>query len=89
MLTKTSKIIFTCSLVAMALTFRDHPAAAQGAAACNNQPNMASALVHLRNAHNWLERAEHDKGGWRGNAVRSTDTAIRETERGCAFADTH
>jgi hypothetical protein len=59
------------------------------AAACNNQPNMSAALSSLRKARGFLERAEHDKGGWRVKAIQSTDVAIRETERGCAFADTH
>jgi hypothetical protein len=62
---------------------------AQGAAACNNQPNMMGAINALRGARSWLERAEHDKGGWRVRAIESADLAIRETERGCAFADTH
>ena len=64
-------------------------ARAQGAAACNNQPNMANALTSLRNARGALDRAEHDKGGWRAKAIEQTEAAIKETERGCAFADTH
>ena len=62
---------------------------AAGGGACNNQPNMAGALQELREARGSLERAEHDKGGWRVKAVEATNTAIRETENGCAFADTH
>ncbi len=58
-------------------------------AACNNQPNMAAALGDLREARGFLERAEHDKGGWRARAIERTSVAIRETENGCAFADTH
>jgi hypothetical protein len=65
------------------------PVAPPGAAACNNQPNMAAALESLHHARESLERAEHDKGGWRVKAVESTEVAVRETERGCAFADTH
>jgi hypothetical protein len=56
---------------------------------CSNQPNMANALGELRQARAALERASHDKGGWRVAAIQQTDDAIRETERGCAFADTH
>ena len=59
------------------------------ATACNNQPNMAGALGALRSARGWLERAEHNKGGWRERAVQNTDVAIRETERGCAFSVEH
>jgi hypothetical protein len=63
------------------------PPAAGGA--CNNQPNMASALNDLRAARGYLERAEHDKGGWRARAIQHATVAIRETENGCVFADTH
>jgi hypothetical protein len=62
-------------------------AAAQTAASCGNQPNMWNALVELRNARQALERAAENKGGWRVGAIQWTDTAIRETERGCAFAN--
>lgn len=59
------------------------------AGACNNQPNMAAAAAALKSARASLERAEHDKGGWRGKAIQATTTAIAETDRGCAYADTH
>jgi hypothetical protein len=58
-------------------------------AACNQQPNMASALDKLREARGWLDQAEHNKGGWREAATAATDTAIQETQRGCAYADNH
>jgi len=56
---------------------------------CRNQPNMQAALDHLRQARASLERAEHNKGGWRDRAIQSADVAIRETQNGCGFADTH
>lgn len=56
---------------------------------CHNQPNMQAALEHLRQARAALDRAEHNKGGWRDRAIQSTDTALRETQNGCGFADTH
>ena len=49
------------------------------------QPNMEGALEHLRAAKGFLDRAEHDKGGWRVAALRATETAIGETQRGIAF----
>jgi hypothetical protein len=52
-----------------------------------NQPNMEAALGHLRDARASLEKAEHNKGGWRVKAVESTEIAIRETQRGISFAD--
>jgi len=86
---KISKIIALCAIAATVVTVGYRAASAQGAAACNNQPNMASALGELRAADGSLQRAEHDKGGWRAKAIEATKTAIVETERGCAFADTH
>ncbi|MGA3123243.1 MAG: hypothetical protein ABSF69_20925 [Polyangiaceae bacterium] len=65
------------------------PAAPPGPAACANQPNMAAAVHSLEVARAWLGRAEHNKGGWREAALVATDTALRETVRGCQFADTH
>jgi hypothetical protein len=50
---------------------------------------MASALHDLHEAKEHLEHAEHDKGGWRAKAVEQTAVAIKETENGCAYADTH
>ncbi len=53
------------------------------------QPNMQAALDKLQEARGFLDKAEHNKGGWRVAAITATDTAIRETKRGIAFADTH
>lgn len=57
--------------------------------ACRNQPHMQAAMDHLRQARGELDRAEHNKGGWRDRAIQATDNALRETNSGCAFADTH
>jgi hypothetical protein len=62
---------------------------ASAAGVCRNQPNMQAALEHLRQARAALDRAEHNKGGWRDRAIAATQTALDETNRGCAFADTH
>ena len=58
-----------------------------GGGGCGNQPFMAQALSGLRSARGSLDKAEHNKGGWRDAAIAATDNAIRETERGCAFAE--
>jgi hypothetical protein len=84
-----AKIVALCAIGATVVTAGVRAASAQGPAACNNQPNMASALGSLRNARASLDRAEQNKGGWRERAVEATNTAIAETERGCAFSDTH
>jgi hypothetical protein len=82
--------IAACSAVAFAVALASActPAAAP-AHPCDNQPNMASAVVSLQNARGWLEHAEHDKGGWRVAAIEATDNALQETIRGCQFANTH
>jgi len=82
-----SKIIALCAIAGTIMTFGYRAARAQGAAACNNQPNMANALSTLRSARGSLDRAEHNKGEWRVRAIEATDASIKETERGCAFAD--
>jgi hypothetical protein len=61
--------------------------AAMGVASANRQPNMHSALDHLHKAKDFLQRAEHNKGGWRAAALSHTETAISETKRGIAFAN--
>lgn len=40
------------------------------------QPNMEAALGHLEQAKASLERAEHNKGGFRVKALEATTTAI-------------
>ena len=59
------------------------------AGVCHDQPNMAGAAASLKQARAYLEKAEHNKGGWRVAAIEATDKAIAETDRGCAFSDTH
>jgi len=81
---KPIAMVAVCGLVASVGT---QIAAAEGV--CNNQPNMQSALDHLRAARTALERAEHNKGGWRDRAIGATDNAINETKKGCEFADKH
>jgi hypothetical protein len=56
---------------------------------CHDQPNMQTALEHFRQGRAALERAEHNKGGWRDRAISAADNAVRETSAGCAFANTH
>jgi hypothetical protein len=53
------------------------------------QPHMAAALAALRVARAELDKAEHDKGGWRVAAIRETTSAIGETERGVQFDVKH
>jgi hypothetical protein len=59
------------------------------AGVCHDQPNMAAANAALKAARASLDKAEHNKGGWRVAAIEATNKAITESDRGCAFADTH
>jgi hypothetical protein len=59
------------------------------AGACFDQGNMQAALEHFRQARAALDRAEHNKGGWRDRAIIAADNGIRETAKGCEFANTH
>jgi hypothetical protein len=63
--------------------------ASAGGGVCHDQPNMAAANGSLRAARASLDKAEHNKGGWRDAAIAATDKALAESDRGCAFADTH
>jgi len=81
------KPIALVSLGALVVSIGVQTAAAAGV--CHDQPNMAAALTSLRAARASLEKAEHNKGGWRVKAIEAADAAIRETDKGCAFADTH
>jgi hypothetical protein len=80
------KPIALCAVIGLVLSVGVQVSAA---GVCHDQPNMASALGELRAARASLDRAEHNKGGWRVAAIEKTNAAIAETERGCAFADTH
>jgi hypothetical protein len=81
------KPIALCSLTSLVVSVGASVASAQGA--CHSQPNMESALDHLRQARASLDHAESDKGGWRERAIQGTDTAIREATTGCAAAPGH
>jgi hypothetical protein len=81
------KPIAMCSIAAFVGSVGVQVAKADGA--CHNQPNMEAARQTLKQARAALDRAEHNKGGWRDRAIASTDAALREAEKGCEFADTH
>ena len=54
-----------------------------------DQPQMRSALTNLKQARANLERATSDKGGHRERALRLTNEAIEEVERGIAYDRRH
>jgi len=81
------KPIAIVSMGALTVSLGAQIAFAEGV--CHNQPRMQAALEHFRDARRELEHAEHNKGGWRDRAILAADNAIRETNAGCAFADTH
>jgi hypothetical protein len=81
------KPIALCAIGAFGISVGTQVAFAEGA--CHNQPNMQAALEHFRQARAALDRAEHNKGGWRDRAIQAADNGIRETQAGCAVADPH
>jgi hypothetical protein len=83
------KPIALCSIAALALSVAGSRVsfASMGGGECHDQVNMANALRDLRAARGWLEKAEHNKGGWRVGAFEKTSQAIADTERGCNYAD--
>ncbi len=89
---KPLAIFSTAALVAVigyTTQVRDAAAATSSEApkpVVGNQANMEAARDHLRSARYYLDKAEHNKGGWRAAAEQSTDVAIREVNRGIAYA---
>ncbi len=47
-----------------------------------DQPRMMAALDHLRAARAELERASHNKGGHRVEAIKMIDRAIVQVQKG-------
>jgi len=54
-----------------------------------DQPRMQAALGHLKLARTDLERADRDKGGHREAALKLTNDAIAEVERGINYDRHH
>ncbi len=54
-----------------------------------DQPHMQAALDHLHLAKVELEKADRDKGGHRERALRLTNDAIAEVDRGINFDRHH
>lgn len=59
------------------------------APAAEPQPHMVAALEHLKAARAELEKAAADKGGHRVAALKATNNAIKHTEEGIEYANTH
>jgi hypothetical protein len=49
-----------------------------------DQPHMARALDHLKDARNNLDQATPDKGGYRAKAIALVNEAIEEVKLGIA-----
>ncbi|HEX8951848.1 MAG TPA: hypothetical protein VF997_02015 [Polyangia bacterium] len=53
-----------------------------GRASAVPQPNMEAALGHLEQAKSALEKAEHNKGGFRVKAIEHVNQAIAAVREG-------
>jgi hypothetical protein len=51
------------------------------------QPNMEAALAHLEQAKTALERAEHNKGGFRVKAIEHVNQALAAVREGIAVGN--
>lgn len=80
---KLSTVTFA-ALFATTLAFNVVPTAD-----ADKQPKMRDALRALKSAAGHLQKATPDKGGHRVNAIRLTNEAIAEVEKGIAFDNTH
>ncbi len=58
-----------------------------GRASAVPQPNMEAALGHLEQAKAALERAEHNKGGFRVAALGHTNQAIAAVRQAIAMGN--
>jgi hypothetical protein len=59
------------------------------APAMANQPEMEAALRDLRAAKGHLEKAMHNKGGYRVEAMETINRAIVEVEKGIQVGKEH
>jgi hypothetical protein len=76
---KVSALVFGVAL--MVLTFF------AGRASAVPQPNMEAALGHLEQAKASLEKAEHNKGGFRVTAIGHVNQAIAAVREGIAIGN--
>lgn len=76
---KVSALVIGAML--MVLTFM------AGRASAVPQPNMEAALGHLEQAKASLERAEHNKGGFRVKAMEHVNQAIAAVREGIAIGN--
>ena len=53
------------------------------------QPNMEAALSYLQQARGALDRAEHNKGGFRVKAIEHVDKAINAVQMGIEMGNRH
>ncbi|HWE27653.1 MAG TPA: hypothetical protein VHB97_06595 [Polyangia bacterium] len=58
-----------------------------GRASAVPQPNMEAALGHLEQAKSALEKAEHNKGGFRVKALEHVNQAIAATREAIAIGN--
>jgi hypothetical protein len=54
-----------------------------------DQPHMQAALEALQNAERELQKAEHDKGGHREQALQQVRAAIAQVKAGMHYDEKH
>ncbi|MBZ5706431.1 MAG: hypothetical protein LAN63_13860 [Acidobacteriia bacterium] len=88
---KRMMAVFTAAILSLVLcaSFAVFAAPAPAPAPPEGQPEMTSALEHLREAKRALESASHDKGGHRAKAISLVNQAIAQVEEGIRYDNTH
>lgn len=86
---KRMMAVFTAAILSLVLCASFAVFAAPAPAPPEGQPEMTSALEHLREAKRALESASHDKGGHRAKAISLINQAIAQVEEGIRYDNTH
>ncbi len=79
--------IFSSSALLVLLACGGGSASIRAAGA--EQPHMATARDHLKEARAALERAEANKGGHRERAIEHVDQALAQVNEGIEYARSH
>ena len=81
--------IWKASTFGLATALAFVAATSDNTASAEGQPHMRTALATLKVAKTQLEKAEHDKGGHRAAALKLTNDAIDQVQKGIEFDNNH
>jgi hypothetical protein len=73
------------SLGVLSLGLVAEPTAAQAQEKRERHPHIHKAITELKEAKKELEKADHDFGGHRVDAIKAADNAIKQLEKALEF----